>query len=229
MLYRWILEPFPLSATENMRRDTVLLDEVGRGEAPAVRVYGWSEPAVTIGRLQDEAEVRRRYPDQPIVRRPTGGRAVLHGNDLTVAVATRAEWLPGAPAGVLASYTVIVAGLVDACRRLGIDAAQPARRARTHPAVDDAAGDRIACFATVAGCDVADARTGAKLIGSAQRREGGVLLQQMSFAAPLRLTLPVAPGHTDNLWPGRWPPLIDLLPDTLGPALGVLRWEGIHR
>lgn len=164
-----------------MARDSSLFDRMrnpGTECLPAVRIYRWSTAAVTIGRLQDEDEARAHYPGLTLVRRPTGGRAVVHGDDLTITVAARDEWLPGTGGSVMASYRVIVAGVVDALRRHGIDAAIGERRPRT---AEDSVGRRVDCFAAVAACDIADARTGEKLVGSAQRRDRGAVLQQMSI------------------------------------------------
>jgi lipoyl(octanoyl) transferase len=181
LVYRWIEERAPVDPIDAMAGDAALFEEMRDGEQtflPAVRVYRWKEPAVSIGRLQTEDEVRTRYPGLPVVRRPTGGLAVVHGDgDLTISVATRSEWLPGLNGSVLLSYRTIVAGIVAAFVKVGV------------PAVTGGAGetsctpgpeDRIDCFARVCRCDVSDVRDGRKLVGSAQRRDRGAILQQMS-------------------------------------------------
>ena len=76
-----------------MATDAALLREL-RDDAqalPIVRVYGWDRPCVSLGRLQDEQAVRAAFPDLPLVRRPTGGRAVRHGDDLTASPSWRAS------------------------------------------------------------------------------------------------------------------------------------------
>ena len=137
--WRWSQEAGPGTPDENMATDAALLREmqdVG-GALPIVRVYGWDRPCVTIGRLQDEAAVRAAYPNLPLVRRPTGGRAVLHGDDLTISIAARlADLPPGDGLGVLATYRLLAGGLLDTFRALGTDAAfggehrSPQRRKR---------------------------------------------------------------------------------------------------
>jgi len=175
MEWRWIEEAAPVAPFDNMARDAALLDEmIASIGFPAVRVYRWSKPAVTVGRLQNIDDVGAAFPGMTLVRRPTGGRAVAHGEDLTVSVATRDEWLPkGTGGAVMSSYQVIVTGIVEALRRHGIEAHLGERRRGTTGSVD--------CFASTASCDIADVSTGAKLVGSAQRRERGAILQQMSI------------------------------------------------
>jgi lipoate-protein ligase A len=73
-----------------MDADVALLDEVAAGAPPALRLYTWTRPALSIGRFQSDADVDCEACDAhgvEVVRRPTGGRALLHGADLTYAVA----------------------------------------------------------------------------------------------------------------------------------------------
>ena len=75
-----------------MAADLALLDAVAAGGPPALRVYQWSPPALSLGRFQPEDDVDHdacRRAGVEVVRRPTGGRALLHGGDLTYAVAVR--------------------------------------------------------------------------------------------------------------------------------------------
>ncbi len=180
----WHEDPRAGTPEGNMAADTHLFEAVRDGAqlCPLVRVYTWDRAAVSYGRLQDEDRVREAFPGLPLVRRPTGGLAVRHGEDLTITVITRNEWLPLARSqGVLASYRQIMDGLLFALDALGIRAQLGgAACARERGSVD--------CFASVADCDATDARTGRKLIGSAQRRDRGAILQQMSI--PLAGGLP---------------------------------------
>ncbi|MBV9848866.1 MAG: hypothetical protein JO250_04180 [Armatimonadetes bacterium] len=172
--WRWRQETEPGTPDGNMAADAALLAEVRDGASPIVRVYAWDRPCVSIGRLQDEAVVRTAYPDLPLVRRPTGGRAVRHGDDLTISVAARLGDLP-APggSGVSATYRLIAGGVMDALCALGVPAEFGAADGRSSSGVD--------CFATACRCDIVDRRTGRKLVGCAQRRECDALLQQMSL------------------------------------------------
>ena len=179
-LAQWREDQEPGSPWDNMAADVALLSALsgGQQDTPIVRLYQWDRPSVSIGRLQREEPVRRLYPDLPCVRRPTGGRAVVHGRDLTVSVVAHADWLPGdAGRTVLSSYRLLMAGLVSALAEAGHETSFGAEACGV--------GGNINCFDSVAGCDLVDAATGRKIVGSAQRREGGALLQQMSL--PLSL------------------------------------------
>lgn len=201
----WLEEPTPGTPDENMATDTRLFEAVRDGVilSPIVRAYQWDRPSVSFGRLQNEVQVRAEFPGLPLVRRPTGGLAVRHGEDLTMTVITRNEWLPTVQTqGVLASYRQIMDGLLFALEALGV-AAQlgGAACARQRGSVD--------CFASVADCDATEAATGRKLIGSAQRRDRGAILQQMS--------IPLAPLPGSGL-------LVHFAKQGLAQALGVDEW-----
>jgi lipoyl(octanoyl) transferase len=149
-----------------MHADLALLDEVGGGAAPVLRLYRWSPPALSLGRFQPDADVDSlacRRLGVEVVRRPTGGRALLHGGDLTYAVALpRASGRAGGVDGV---YRMLAGALIAGLARVGVDAAV----ARS----DGPAGP--ACFAGQAGSDL---RVGdRKLCGSAQVHRGGAVLQ----------------------------------------------------
>ncbi len=188
-----------------MAADAAFLSAIseGRRDIPVVRLYQWDRPSVSIGRLQQEESVRRLYPDLPCVRRPTGGRAVVHGRDLTIAVAARVSWLPGdSGKTVLSSYHLVMAGLVAALAEAG-------QKVRFGTEIVCGIGGSINCFDSIAGCDLVDAYTGRKLVGSAQRREGDAFLQQMSL--PLSL-VPDMGAFTHSLQRG------------IGDALYVEEW-----
>ena len=158
-----------------MAADAALLAELARQAGPpAVRVYTWDRPSVSFGRLQPEAPVRALYPDLPLVRRPTGGRAVLHGNDLTISVAVRLESLPADSRSVLASHHLLMGSVLRALQALGLEACFGGCALGSQNGI-------VNCFELSAACDLIDSRTGKKLVGSAQRRENDALLQQMSL------------------------------------------------
>jgi lipoate-protein ligase A len=155
-----------LAAHAQMQADLRLLDEVGAGAPPALRLYRWAPPALSLGRFQAEDEVDVAACGRlgvEVVRRPTGGRAILHGGDLTYAVA-----LPkphGAAGRVDVLYRMLAGALIAGLARVGVRAAV----ARS----DGPAGP--ACFAGQAGSDL---RVGdRKLCGSAQVHRGGAVLQ----------------------------------------------------
>jgi lipoate-protein ligase A len=171
----------------NMALDEAIARAVGDQESPpTVRVYGWRPAAVSIGYFQralDTLDLRRCAGlDIPVVRRLTGGRAVFHDQEVTYSViALRNQW--GSPASVLEIYRHIGLALVAALRRLGVSARlgrpQPDGSART-----DGRGSHP-CFSSAGRYEILV--SGRKLVGSAQRWLGEVVLQHGSLLT--------GPGH----------------------------------
>jgi lipoate-protein ligase A len=154
-----------------MALDSTLLDEVAAGALPVLRLYRWNAPTLSLGRFQAEDDVARDACGRlgvEVVRRPTGGKALLHGADLTYAVAMPR---PAGRAGkVDAVYRTLAAGLVVGLARLGVDAevAQHAPDGDPGPV----------CFTSMQGADL---RVGhRKVCGSAQMRRGEAVLQHGS-------------------------------------------------
>jgi lipoate-protein ligase A len=170
----------------NMEMDSALL-EAPRG---AVRFYGWTEPCVTLG-FSQRAE-RDLLPECPVpaYRRPTGGRAVLHGHDLTIAHAVSLDVLAdtaGKPEGALsrstrAIYRIMVGPLLDGLRSVGIDAVlgEELGSQSQNPRSTD-------CFAHVGANDIVDRQTRAKVCGCALKIGQQSVLMQSSIpvAQPL--------------------------------------------
>ena len=178
-VWRLILSS-PMTGPDNMALDEALLDSAGRGEGgPTLRLYSWDPPCLSIGYAQpfnqvDRGALRRRNWD--LVRRPTGGRAILHTDELTYAVVA-GEQGPVFAGGVLASYRRLSAGLALGVSSLGLAVqVQPGTRPDTPASADPV------CFQTPAAHEITVA--GRKLLGSAQLRRRGAALQHGSL--PLR-------------------------------------------
>ncbi|MHB9146040.1 MAG: lipoate--protein ligase family protein [Symbiobacteriia bacterium] len=180
---RWrLLDTGHLPAAMNMAIDEAILEAHAAGRVPpTLRFYGWNPGAVSIGYFQRlEAEVDLAACQAlglDVVRRPTGGRAVLHEPELTYSVVIRQELLPG---DVVYTYRVLCQGLLAGMQRLGVPAelAIPAAGAM-RPQGPAAA----ACFTTSSWYElVVDGR---KLVGSAQMRRDGVILQHGSILLDL--------------------------------------------
>jgi lipoate-protein ligase A len=165
--------------TTNMAIDGAIMVAVAEGRSPpTLRFYGWRPPCVSIGYGQSmrgvidlEACAERGYD---WVRRPTGGRAVLHIDELTYSVtAPRDE--PRVRGDVVSSYRRLSRGLVAGLRYLGAD---------VHQAEGEEAegAGSAACFDVPSHYEVT--ALGRKLVGSAQVRRRGVVLQH--GALPLR-------------------------------------------
>lgn len=159
---------------ENMAIDQALLEEADRSGRTVLRLYRWDPPCLSFGRNEpalvryDRAAIARLGLD--VVRRPTGGRAVWHEQEVTYAVAA-----PLALFGSLRkSYHWIHERLVTALRSLGVAAAIAPDHRPVRPA------DRsTACFAAAVGGEVLAASR--KVIGSAQLRQGTAFLQHGSI------------------------------------------------
>jgi len=162
-------DPLPRPGWLHMGIDAALLERACEGER-WLRLYAW-EPTLSFGRHEPAARRYDRHAIEaraiPVVRRPTGGRAVWHASELTYAVAA-----PAAGLGSLReAYQHVHLVLRDALRRLGAPAELAA--ARGSPPVDGGA-----CFAGSAGGEVEV--HGRKIVGSAQLRHNGALLQHGS-------------------------------------------------
>ena len=156
-----------------MAVDAVLLDQARQDGVCVLRIYTWARPTISLGRNQRARGVydpeRVRELGMEVVRRPTGGRAVLHWREVTYSVSAPVD--PAEP--LRESYARINRLLLDGLRRLGVEAALARPRVRAPlPGV-------APCFETpTEGELVVDSR---KLVGSAQYREPGALLQHGSI------------------------------------------------
>ena len=170
------IEGVARSGAENMALDQALLDEAERTGRTFLRLYRFDPPCISFGRNEPARErydpdaIARRGID--VVRRPTGGRAVWHQHEVTYAVAA-----PVTAFGTLReAYRAIHARLVAALGFLGADVTLAPHR----PRPPSTALDRLnSCFAAPVGGEVLIA--GRKVIGSAQVRQGGALLQHGSI------------------------------------------------
>jgi lipoate-protein ligase A len=155
-----------------MAIDHALLQRAEHEGESWLRLYQWAPHCLSFGRHEPAT---RRYDFQRItelgldtVRRPTGGRAVWHAAELTYAVAAPSVRFGSLPA----AYLEIHGMLADALRDLGVETAL-APPARTPPL------DAGPCFSQPAGGEVTI--KGRKIVGSAQFRQGGALLQHGSI------------------------------------------------
>ena len=179
----------PLDGATNMALDEALLRGRIRGSgAPTVRFYGWRPAAVSLGYAQplDDTVDRARCRAMGIgvVRRPTGGSAILHEppeREVTYSVVAAAGDFLGAD-DVLETYRVLGEGLAAGLGRLGV-AADLVPLVRGRPA-----GSPAFCFRRAGAYEIAVG--GRKLVGSAQRRQRGSFLQHGSVllgADPARI------------------------------------------
>ncbi|MDO8672555.1 MAG: biotin/lipoate A/B protein ligase family protein [Dehalococcoidia bacterium] len=150
----------------------------GRGVSPpTIRFYGWNPACLSIGYFQPierEVEIEVcRAEGIDVVRRPTGGRAVLHDDELTYSLIAM-EQEPRIAGGVTESYRKISAGILAGLTRLSVVADMAPGRGGQHDHLHSAA-----CFDSASSYEVTVG--GKKLVGSAQVRRGGVVLQHGSL------------------------------------------------
>jgi lipoyl(octanoyl) transferase len=165
----------PASGAWNMAVDEAIL-EAARAKivSPTLRLYAWDPPCLSLGYAQsykkDVDLPRLRARGWEVVRRPTGGRAILHTDELTYSV-TGPQDDPNLSGSVLESYRRLSAALLDALHRLHV----PAEAAGTHLQVPEGADPKgPVCFEVPSDYEIVVG--GKKLIGSAQaRRKEGVL------------------------------------------------------
>jgi len=154
-----------------MAIDEAILLSVESGKAPpTVRMYRWNAPSISIGykqrvSLQDDLSVS-------LVRRPTGGRAVLHDDEYTVSVAARYEDFDGS-SGLLDTYLLISSAILMALRSFGVDAELVPRKTAVKNSKTPICFEIASVYELTCG--------GEKIVGSAQRRLKEGFLQQSSM------------------------------------------------
>lgn len=181
----------------NMRRDQDLLDL----DSPAIRIYGWTEAWVTLGRYQSRDGLRPGL-SVPTTVRPTGGRAVLHGHDLTVGMAVCYRDLGTQPRKLRETYRAITRPLIAGLIAAGIPAGlgeELAKAGRTRGSAD--------CFLAASDNDIVNLTTGAKVCGCALRmdRDRALIQASIPVEAPwidpnevYELPAPVVPVQTNR-------------------------------
>ena len=171
----------------NMAIDEAMLEASAREDRCYLRFYGWSEPTLSLGYFQRMAEVDSdsRWRGRAIVRRPTGGGAIWHHHELTYAMAA-----PSGQAHVrpnTSMYRAIHAAIASVLAVQGIEALR-----RGEPKAPALGARPLLCFR---GSDPEDlVWKGHKVVGSAQRRREGALLQHGSILLGQSPDVPELPG-----------------------------------
>lgn len=187
--WRVIASP-PADGGWNMAVDEAMLEAVRSGEVPpTLRFYTWQPWCLSIGYFQragrssnPQALLDRGYG---LVRRPTGGRGILHANELTYSIAAPIAAVGGCGTSVVDTYLAISKGIAAGLRSLGVPveiAPRDAGRVRVNRRAEagtPAAPSSAACFDAASACELT--AFGRKIVGSAQTRRGGTLLQHGSI------------------------------------------------
>ena len=174
--WRLIVEATGRSGAWNMAIDRALMESTGEGlSPPTLRFYQWQPAAVSLGKGQALAVVdqaRCAADGVDIVRRPTGGWAILHIDELTYSVAAHAEE-PIVAGPLLEAYKHLSAGLIAGLQHMGLDAVM------APPLPSSEKAGLMACFEVPYNNEITVG--GMKLMGSAQARSQRRLMQHGSL------------------------------------------------
>jgi lipoyl(octanoyl) transferase len=161
----------------NMAADEAILEHIHRGESPTtLRLYSWDPACLSLGHAQSFKDVdmeRIKSHGWEVVRRATGGRAILHTDELTYSITGSAEE-PALVGGVLESYNRLAQALLYAVHSLGLPV-EIKEEAQAGP------GQNLnpICFEVPSSYEITV--QGKKLIGSAQARKKEGVLQHGSL------------------------------------------------
>jgi len=176
-LWRFITSP-PAAGAWNMALDEAILESVSAlNQLPTLRLYAWEPACLSLGHAQPIGDVNLpslTANSWQVVRRPTGGRAILHTDELTYSIAAHQD-NPVVTGGVLESYHRISLALAEGLRKLGINS-----KADSHYALPEGSLQNAAvCFEVPSNYEIT--ANGKKLIGSAQARRGLGVMQHGSL------------------------------------------------
>jgi lipoate-protein ligase A len=162
--WRLVCSP-PLTGPENMSIDDAILQAVASEDSPpTLRLYRWSPACLSLGygqRFRDVDEAGLKMHGWDVVRRPTGGKAILHTDELTYSISARADH-PLMEGGILPSYRRIAAALMAGLDRLAVGAVTREKYQRS------ASDPGPVCFEVPSDWEIT--WQDKKLIGSAQVR-----------------------------------------------------------
>jgi lipoyl(octanoyl) transferase len=180
-----VIDSGPCSASYNMALDEAIAGAVRAENArPTLRFYEWDVPSVSIGYFQKIGDIDTEHCRQcniPFVRRPTGGRAILHGDEITYSfsVKTNNGLFSG---GLLDSYKKISAAFEKAFLEIGLAPELKLLKDNRHTVTEDMRKSPL-CFQSVSYGEISV--MSGKIIGSAQKRWPDGLLQQGSIPVSL--------------------------------------------
>jgi lipoate-protein ligase A len=190
---RLIFDP-PAAGAWNMAVDEGLLQTAATSGVATLRFYTWEEPTLSLGYFQAAAD-RQLHPSSrecPMVRRASGGGAIIHDRELTYSFAWPQTSGKAGPATQL--YDALHQTLVEALGEFGVEADLYHATDCSRGAIDPAA-EPFLCFQRLTCGDVVCG--GAKIAGSAQRRRRGAVLQHGSVLLSRSAKAPGLPGIAD--------------------------------
>ena len=175
----------------NMALDEAILEQVAADPTFAIlRTYGWVKPTLSLGYFQTKADVDKdpRWTGAPLVRRPTGGGALWHDQEVTYAIVIPRSHPLSRNVGDL--YRVVHTCIAELLAAHGVRASRrgASEKLETKP---------FLCFADRDENDVVAGDASVKLVGSAQRRRAGAVLQHGSLLLGRSATTPELAGAAD--------------------------------
>jgi lipoate-protein ligase A len=192
-----ILDEPPHSGTWNMAVDAAMLEEsLGSGVA-FVRMYRWAEPTISLGYFQnpEEYQASSRFGHLPFVRRLSGGGAILHDREQTYScILPPGHFLAEQPSRL---YDLIHSTVIKLLQEHGIHVQARGRDSKNGP-------EPFLCFLREASPDLVV--QGHKILGSAQRRRRGAVLQHGSLLLRASEHALELPGLTDLIATFQWSP-----------------------
>ena len=176
-----LIEDGPGDGKLNMAIDRAILTACDQGQAPAtLRLYGWDKPTLSIGYSQNELRdvntVQCERKNIPIVRRFTGGRALLHQYELTYSLVAPIPH-PMFPGNLVGAFGAVSKAVIISLEKAGV--VKPEISGKDKRSLGDGNKRSPACFSTSNHWEITV--EGKKLAGSAQRRLSGAFLQHGSI------------------------------------------------
>lgn len=218
---RLLVDP-PLAGPANMARDEALLQACAPDGTPTLRFYAWNPPTISLGYFQDYAEYERLEPpagDLAVVRRTTGGGAILHDLEVTysLVVPLTHPSVHGKPNELYRlAHRAIISAIGEPARMLGEGDGRCDESSHRGP---------FFCFARRHDLDVvipdAHGRGSSKIAGSAQRRTAAAILQHGSIILDSRFEQQPAATWKKLYGPTDFTKAVERLLPAFEAALGV--------
>lgn len=210
----------------NMSLDEALLELGATRDFCVCRIYRWEEPTVTLGYFQaSQQDQENPFPGLPVVRRLSGGGAILHDLELTYSCVLPASHPIRHDPSQL--YVTIHEALIELLHKCGCRSALRSDflkhlEASGDHATQAAEKETFLCFLRQNPNDIVEATTGQKIVGSAQRRRRGVILQHGSILMKASKLASEIPGICDLCNEFNESRFVDELPSTVAAAFGTV-------
>ncbi|MCA9011355.1 MAG: lipoate--protein ligase family protein [Planctomycetaceae bacterium] len=194
-----IVDEMPHNGLFNMSMDAALLQLAAERERSVVRIYQWSEPTVTLGYFQGlNQDSESPFPGLPIVRRLSGGGAILHDREVTYSlILPLSHPARQNPSGV---YETVHQAIIQLLTTVGVSSLLRSafEKLPTHRMTAGAGptAEPFLCFLRQNPNDIVHS-SGCKIVGSAQRRRKGVILQHGSIILKASELVPQVKGIED--------------------------------